>query len=444
MNSYAWAQQAHLAMSAAGTLYLLQLLTLFAIYYRLHQKNVAARLSDWSAALVTVGSGNRHVRALASGILTALILSLPLALVSLACRFAAHAVYAHYKSTAPQWSGWVVRNYTSWLWVALVVVISGILYALLERLHSMSNAQEARAESAPRDNWFARTPPGAVAIRSWESFLRARHKAASFGLYHVWYYLVATCLGIVIMQVLMGANPLSGTDSSEPMPDSPQRRVILKVVESAHVSDVALQIRHVSGRTQQMNAWGTHKSKGGRIEFSDTYLEKQPDTALILTTGHELFHVLYEDGNMIWANIFLGLAVFTCAIIGFPKSARNVHRKRLTRIPLYVMLFVTLWPACQAVRYAITRQHEAYADMYGVQLTVGNHFITLEEAKAPLVKSHENNFTDPDPAWLFKILLYDHPSLVERLRNMDEAMRLINEVVQQELPESVQGRRQTD
>lgn len=411
MDSAAWAQQSHLLLSINGTLYISHILLLLAIYYRLHGKAVPSRILDWSAGRITRHCENSKVVTLASGGLTALILFLPLALVSLAMRLATHAVHAQYTGAEPSWWEWTGHKLSSWLWMAMVAVIVGGYYAGLEyaRRH------------APPDNRLTRLFLKVIPFG--DEILRARRRVAGFAPYRPWYHLVVLSTALIVMQLLMSTNPLAEEGRLEPMPESPMKQAVLAVVERAGAGQVELRIKHLPEVTREMNAWGTHNSFGALIAFSQTYWERASKTAVTQTTGHELFHVLHADSGALRATLYWLLAVCTCLLLGFPPARGGVRRNPLARLPVYVMIFVAAWLPCQAVRYAIHRQHEAYADIYGVQLTVGNGFITLEEAKESLIRSSAYNFNDPDPAWLFKVLFMDHPPLVERLKNMDEAVR---------------------
>lgn len=89
------------------------------------------------------------------------------------------------------------------------------------------------------------------------------------------------------------------------------------------------------------------------------------------------------------------------------------------------MLFVVAWPVSGAVVCAVKRPEEADADRAGVQYLVGKKLISAEDAREALTLISRFNLHDPDPNWLAWLLFYDHPSLTERLRNIDDTARLL-------------------
>jgi Zn-dependent protease with chaperone function len=241
--------------------------------------------------------------------------------------------------------------------------------------------------------------------------------------YRLWFLAITACTLLIITQSFAGGNPLSGERRTEPVPDSPRKQSIMNMARLAGVNQINLRIRNDADYGGEMNAWGTDQKLGAEIEFSKSFWDVQDDAAILGTTGHELFHVLHDNSYTFWASICWAGAVLTCFLIGFPKGTRVEGHNPLRRIPVYVMILVLLSPAVRITQNALKRPNEAQADVYGIRLAVGNKLISLEQAKGSLLRSHEFSLLDPDPAWLFKILLYDHPPLVERLRNIDEAVK---------------------
>jgi len=405
-------------MNAYGTVYVLKFLSLAAAYYWLYRKGLAARAYNRVAAHVSRRLHRKSAApAFAGTASAAAVMVLPLVLISLVTRVATHAAYCHYKNLDPGWLNWLAGEWPSNLWLTFMLVVIGAQHAALSelpfRIDGLLGPTKAKVRRRLLRSHARVRAAGALA----ESALRLRRRAAAFAPYRLWFHVVMTCMVVVLMHTVMSEDDQGWT---EPMPESPRKEAMLEMARRAGVDEIYLGIRHLADYTDHMNAWGTHYMWGARIEFSDSYLDAQDDAAVKQTTGHELYHVLHSNPYTGRAIVCLVAAVLSCFMIGFPREGTGMRRRFLARAPAYAVLLILMWPAVQATRNALKRPNEARADVFGTRLTVGGRLISLEQAKAALIRGNQYNSTDPDPVWMFKVLFYDHPPLVERLRNLDE------------------------
>lgn len=410
-------------MNAYGTVYVLKFLSLAAAYYWLYRKGLVARAYDRAAARVSRRLRRKSAAPTFAGAAgAAAVMVLPLVLISLVTRVATHAAYCHYKNLDPGWLNWLAREWPSNLWLTFMLVVIGAQHAALSelpfRIDGLLGPTKAKVRRRLIRSHARVRAAGALA----GSALRLRRRAAAYAPYRLWFHVVMTCTVVLLMHTVMSEDPFKGQGWTEPMPESPRREAMFEMARRAGVDEIYLGIRHLVDYTGHMNAWGTHYMWGARIEFSDSYLDAQNDAAVKQTTGHELYHVLHANPYTGRAIVCLVAAVLSCFMLGFPREGTAVRRRFLARAPAYAVLLVLMWPAVQATRNALKRPNEARADAFGARLAVGGRLISLEQAKAALIRGNQYNSTDPDPAWLFKVLFYDHPPLVERLRNLDEVV----------------------
>jgi Zn-dependent protease with chaperone function len=90
--------------------------------------------------------------------------------------------------------------------------------------------------------------------------------------------------------------------------------------------------------------------------------------------------------------------------------------------PRYLCLGVVAWLIFQGASCALQRWHEAEADRFAVRLTWGEA-VSLDDVRVALTKINESGLNDPSPPYLFQMLFNDHPSLRERLRNIEAVSR---------------------
>lgn len=445
MQSPQWIEQSHSIMTARGFLFAGGTLLLIAIYYWLHRRGTATRVPAWSAAKFGSRPEGRFLSKLPGWVLAAAVLLLPLGLVSLATRLATRELYYYFGALEPDRLGWVGSNYLSWAGDFILVVLLGGAYAALDAHFRQPERVPSKPSSpkTPRNNrltrfvaavsafiravrtsravtWCASTRLFKLAARFATAVMRLRERAACSAPYRLWTRAAAVFTLLTFMHLLTSIDLLPDKARREPLPDSPTKEAILALAKDENLAQLDLRIKHAPN---YMNAWATHVDRGAKIEFTDTLWNGQSEKVILAITGHELYHVFVVDPFTLITLGGTSLAMLIFFVIGAPRKVAPTGYNLFARLPVYVIIFVAAWPAFQAGRCAVLRPYEGRADFVGVQALVQRKLISPEDAKAALIKMHQTNRTDPDPAWLSKLFFYDHPTLDERLRNIDEAVR---------------------
>jgi len=208
----------------------------------------------------------------------------------------------------------------------------------------------------------------------------------------------------------------------EPLKDRALARRIIDLAEAqgVHVSDV-LQM-DMSKQTKKANAFFTGIGNTKRIVLADTLLNEFTPDEVEVVLAHELGHQVHRD---LWK--FIGLQSPVTLILFYvsnrlagPVLERFGRRcgldpeegvQDVATLPLLallgsgVMLFLT--PLLNAI---IRNLVEHPADRYALDLTGKREaFISAME------KLGRMNLSDPKPPALVKYMLYDHPTLQERI-----------------------------
>lgn len=208
----------------------------------------------------------------------------------------------------------------------------------------------------------------------------------------------------------------------EPLRDRALARRLedLAAGQGVRVSDV-LQM-DMSRQTKKANAFFTGVGNTKRIVLGDTMLDEFSADEIEVVLAHELGHQVHRD---LWKLIGLGSLV---SLINFyavyrlsgPAIERFGHRWRLDQekgmsdaaaLPLFGLLAGGVSLALSpAVNGLIRRYIEHEADHYALDLT-GKRGAFLSAMK----KLGRMNLSDPAPPAIVKHLLYDHPTLAERI-----------------------------
>jgi Zn-dependent protease with chaperone function len=412
MPSTQWSEQAHTLMNCRVTIFLLHIVLCVAVYKYMHRRGAAARVLTQSVAWFSARPKNRRLATLLGWVVTALILLAPIAAITLAKLVATQELYYHFSVLEPDRLGWLGRNIQSWVGDFLIVVLCGGCMAALDSAIYLTRDGSRRAASAP----------GRPSKK--EAFKALRKRVAGSAACRLWFRTVAACLLIFGIYFFTANDLLPRAVRREPMPESPRKDAILALAKEANLDRLDLNIRQDE---HEMNAWGKHKDEGARIDFSAPLWNIQSDKQFLAVASHELVHVFRGNFYFTLVEICMYLAFFSCVLLfvlfGPPKKEGVARFNALTRIPIYVILFAALWPGLQAVRCAIKRPAEAEADRIGVAVLIGKKLITAEDMKQALIEGERFNSTDPDPNWVARLFIYDHPPLVERLHIIDEAAK---------------------
>lgn len=387
-------------------------------------------------------TGGGLLRAEAGSIITiALLLMLPLALAVLFERylFRVEKNYILEGILHLNEVDRLIRDDFPSIFEVLTVTTAPVVFWVFDYFHELRALSRKRGSGRRRPGvakrsicskvWAVRPCGDVVKYRG--KTLRVRRRLSS----RMWYYLLFNVMLVTVMFTLVSAltsrkNRMQTTVSVTAMGESPLRARIQSLAEKAGVGTVAVNVAHVSRQTSAMSASGVYWMFGPRITIYDTTLECLSENGLLFVTAHELYHVKQIPGYVVIVTSSVIITVILLIVFGPPRRRRyakpgEVTADELTKqftlmVPRYLCIGVVAWLIFQGVSCALRRGHEAEADRFAVRLTRGGA-TSLDDARTALTKINESGLNDPSPPYLFQMLFNDHPSLRERLRNIEAA-----------------------
>ena len=186
------------------------------------------------------------------------------------------------------------------------------------------------------------------------------------------------------------------------------RSDILELARRADVRVGEIYVMDASRRTTSANAYVTGLGATKRVVLYDTLLEGFPPDEVRLVVAHELGHQFYSDVP----RGLLFLAVVTpCALFAAHLLVRRVAPQgRLAALPALGLAVVVLVPALTWVSNQLSREVEARADTFSLQLTEAPRTFVDFERRITL-----RNVGDPAPPDWRTFLFTSHPPAVERI-----------------------------
>lgn len=252
-----------------------------------------------------------------------------------------------------------------------------------------------------------------------------------------WYYVLFNLLAVTLMftaisTLLAGNNQMSDKMPVAAMAESPLKARIQSLAEKAGVGPVPVYVAHVSGRTSEMNAHGRYRIFGTGITIYDTTLKRLSGNEFLFVVSHELYHVKQMPAYAVVVASAIVITLTLGIVFGTPRRRKCAELGELTAedlaegfthaLPRYLCVGVAAWLIFQGAACALKRWHEAEADRFAVRLT-RDEAVQLDDVRTALTKINESGLNDPSPPYLFQMLFNDHPSLKERLRNVEAVSR---------------------
>ncbi len=199
----------------------------------------------------------------------------------------------------------------------------------------------------------------------------------------------------------------------EKLEDSKLKSQIIDISGKAGIEIDEVLVADASRRTSKANAYFTGIGNSKRIVIFDNLLNKFTGQQTVAVIAHEIGHWHYKH---IIKNIILGsalgvLAVFLLQII-LGKAGLVGNFKAIL---LIILLASTLSFITMPVQNTISRFFEKQADEFALKLTED------PEVQVSLtVKLASSNLSNVCPHPLIKVLLYSHPSTMERIKQAEQ------------------------
>jgi STE24 endopeptidase len=182
-----------------------------------------------------------------------------------------------------------------------------------------------------------------------------------------------------------------------------------------------------SRRTSHSNAFFYGFGGNKRIVIFDTLIHHtQCDEELVAVVAHEMGHWHHNHVAALLSTSMLHLALVCwgakCFIFNDELYTQFGFRRGVRDPMVGLTLFVLcVWGNASLLLEYLTnllsRRFELQADAFAVRLGLGEHL------KKGLVAISKENKASVTPDWMFAALHYTHPTLPERLRHIDAAMR---------------------
>jgi STE24 endopeptidase len=245
-----------------------------------------------------------------------------------------------------------------------------------------------------------------AALASAALVLLARH-AGRCAWIAAWGVLVALAAAYVL------AGPLLLAPRLEPLRDPRLTSEIQALGERMGVRDVRVEVRRAASRTRAVNAEAVGVWPTTTVVLWDTLLAPGVGRDEVrFVAAHELAHVgrHHPEKGLAW----FALLSLPCAWLLF----RVADLRDPANIPLAALVAVLLALAVAPLANAISRRYEREADWVALRET-GD----AAAAEAIFRRFTRASLADPDPPWLWHVLVGTHPTLLERVELSRAAAR---------------------
>lgn len=208
-----------------------------------------------------------------------------------------------------------------------------------------------------------------------------------------------------------------------PLKDKQLESKILLLANEADIPAEHVYEVDMSQKTNALNAYVTGVGSNSRIVLWDTTLERLDDEEVLFIMAHEMGHYVEK-------HIYFGIAGYTLlSFAGLWLTAKWMERwvaKRgavwkvesitnISSLPVFLLIISILLFAVSPLTNWVSRYQEVRADRYAIEMT---------QDKDAAVRTFQNltkaGLSQVNPPYLVKIFRYGHPTMLERIRMMEE------------------------
>jgi STE24 endopeptidase len=197
----------------------------------------------------------------------------------------------------------------------------------------------------------------------------------------------------------------------EPLPQGQLRTDIVEMARRAGVRVGEVYVMDASRRTTAANAYVAGLGGTKRVVLYDTLLRDFTPGEVRGVVAHELGHVRYDDvpHGLLYLAIVAPVGMFAAARLG-DRLAPTGSLGTPAAIPATVLALSLLVPALTTVSNQLSREVEARADRYAMELTDEPQELIGFQRRIAI-----QNVADPaPPAWI-SFLLGTHPTTMQRI-----------------------------
>jgi len=194
------------------------------------------------------------------------------------------------------------------------------------------------------------------------------------------------------------------------LPDGELRSNVLELARRADVKVGQVYVMDASRRTTAANAYVTGLGSTKRVVLFDTLLEEFSPREVEGVVAHELGHVHHHDvpHGLLYLAIVAPFGMLAVARLSERLSPAGATP--VAAIPAVALSIAVLVPAITTISNQLSRQVEARADRFSMELTRDP-----QELIAFQTRIAEQNVSDPDPPDWVTFLLATHPTAMERI-----------------------------
>jgi STE24 endopeptidase len=195
----------------------------------------------------------------------------------------------------------------------------------------------------------------------------------------------------------------------EPLPPGRTRTDVLELARKAGVDVGDVLVMDASRRTTAANAYVAGLGHTKRVVLYDTLLTGFRPEEIRLVVAHELAHVHHRD---VPRGLLYLLLVAPAGMFGVAALTDRLRggRSGAEAIPAIALALAIVVPVVTSISNGLSRQVEARADSYALQLTQEpESFISFERRVAI------RNVAEPDPPEWQVLLFSTHPPVLDRI-----------------------------
>ena len=209
-----------------------------------------------------------------------------------------------------------------------------------------------------------------------------------------------------------------------PLEEGELRTRLTELLEKHGFRVRAIEVMDASKRSTKANAYFAGFGKTKSIVLYDTILEKLTPEEICAVFAHELGHGVHHDttkGQFLMAFQMMLISVLAWLTLRFPEIFRGFGFEDVNYgfavILIMSVEFSLIAPLIGLVSNALSRGHEYNADKFAVNEGYGKALIS------GLKKIVRDDFGDVAPSRALIFLMYDHPSLSQRITAIEKLER---------------------
>lgn len=208
-----------------------------------------------------------------------------------------------------------------------------------------------------------------------------------------------------------------------PLKDKQLEKKIVALAKEANIPAHRVYEVNMSSKTTTYNAYVTGIGKNARIVLWDTTLKGLTDEEILFIMAHEMSHYVNKDIYKAMFGTLVGSLVGLFIIDRLMKMALSNRvfdssEKMTVVLTLFLLFSGMIGFISEPISNSVSRHAEKKADLYAVKLT--------NDSEAGIIafqKLSKNSLTQVNPPFLVKFFRYDHPTMLERMKYLEEAKK---------------------